>query len=236
MSAFGRLWSRAPLWRRSLFVTAVAAALAIAYPPGWLADSGTGQPPRELLASVGAGQGPALSARPEPAPVVHATDPGLPVAGTFYAGRLPLGEQSVPLPPGRWLALAVASPNASDAPHSVNVFLALVLDGRINAAAVIGGSTAPDPRDAGFAAPLEAQIPPYYYRRVLSAADHGAMDFWLVGASQPARWTDPLRQAAVNVIRQQGLVFADRLRFCGVPLCRQAELGFRGFHVPGYRR
>ncbi len=46
---------------------------------------------------------------------------------------------------------------------------------------------------------------------MLAAADHGAVDFWVVGVSQQARWNDPLRQAAANLIRQQGLVFGDRL-------------------------
>jgi hypothetical protein len=134
----------------------------------------------------------------------------IPVAGAFYAGRLPLGAQSVPLPVGRWLALAVATGPTTAGTPGVTVFLGLILEGRIMAAASIGGSAAPDPHDAGFAAPLEAQNPAFYYRRVLSAVDHGPLDFWVCGISVPAKWNDPLRQAAVGVLRRQSLDLPER--------------------------
>jgi hypothetical protein len=68
----------------------------------------------------------------------------------------------------------------------------------------------PDPKNAGFPAPLDLQTPSYYYRRVVSSADHGALDLWVCGTTQPARWTDPLREAAGATIRKQGLPLPDR--------------------------
>ena len=127
-------------------------------------------------------------------------------------GDFPLGAQTVPLPPGRWVALAVrnVSANPAGGPPDMSAFLALVIGGRIAAAAIISGSIAPDATGSGFASPLQLEVPSFYYRRTLSAVDHGAQDLWLCGASQPAKWNDPLSLAAIGVIRQQGLFLPDR--------------------------
>jgi hypothetical protein len=220
-TAFGRLWVRAPLWRRMWYATGAAVAVTVAFPPAWLG----GYVPnpirdRPVAAQATASQSPAEGTDPAPqastadAGVPAAAPPitGVPVAGTFYSGRLLLGAQFVPLPPGRWVALAVKNVSVDPAggPPTMSAFLALVLGGRIAAAAIISGSVAPDPRSAGFAAPLNLEIPSFYYRRVLSAVDHGALDLWLCGTTQPSRWNDPLSQAAAGVIRQQSLALADR--------------------------
>lgn len=216
MSALRRLWVRAPLWRAAVFATGAAVAMAIAYPPGRLGSRAPAPPTPGRVVPATADPPSSHAVQAEQPTVAPSNDPSLPAAGATYSGRLPLGAQSVPLPPGRWVALAVnrfdgaSATTASAGPPHVDVFLALVLGGRISAAALIGGSTAPDPKDAGFPAPLEAQIPAFYYRRVLSAVDHGAVDFWLCGTTQPGRWKDALRQAAAGVIRQQGLVLGDR--------------------------
>ena len=63
-------------------------------------------------------------AAPIPPPsVVAATEGNIPVPGQLYADRLPFGSQSVPLPPGRWLAVAVSNnPPTSGVPNA-SVFL-----------------------------------------------------------------------------------------------------------------
>jgi hypothetical protein len=212
MGAFLRLWQRAPLWRWILVGTAAAAVMTVAFPPGGsvpapapTVPAATESPPTVLAATESP---PVALPKPEPAVPPNAN---LPTAGASYAARLPLGAQSVPLPPGRWVALAVNNPNPPKTPPSVDVFLARILGGRVVAAALISGSIVPDPRQAGFPAPLEAQIPSFYYRRVLSAVDHGALDLWVCGNTVPARWTDPLRQAAVGVIHQQNITLTDHL-------------------------
>jgi hypothetical protein len=205
IGAFISLWRRAPLWRWTVLATALAMAMTLAFPPSWPTASVATPPPRETPA-------PPQAAPVKPNPVVPPNSTNLPTAGAAYSSRLPLGAQSVPLPPGHWVALAInTSTGSTAAPPSVNVFLALILGNRLTAAALISGSTAPDPNEAGFPAPLETQIPSFYYRRILSAADHGALDLWVCGNTRPGQWTDPLRQAALGVIRQQNLSLPDHL-------------------------
>ena len=202
IGAFVRLWRRAPLWRWTVLATAAATAMTFAFPPN-RPTIVTIPPPQETPAAPPQ----ATPVKPNPP-----NDANLPTAGAAYSTRLPLGAQSVPLPPGRWVALAVnTSTGSAAAPPSVNVFLALILGSRLTAAALISGSTAPDPKESGFPAPLETQIPSFYYRRVLSAIDHGPLDLWVCGNTRPGQWTDPLRQAALGVIRQQNLTLPDHL-------------------------
>jgi hypothetical protein len=192
--------------------TAAAAALAIAFPPTWFA--GASPPSSTAPAAVPAppAQSPAPVAQSAPVPAAQAASSGIPVAGAVYSGSLPIGGQSAPLPIGRWIVIAVGTTNqvASPDPPAVSVFLAQVQGRRITGAAVITGSTVSDPKGAGFAAPLELQVPSYYYRRVIASVDHGKLDLWVCGTTQPARWNDPLRQAAAATIRKQGLSLPDR--------------------------
>jgi hypothetical protein len=203
IGAFLRLWRRAPLWRWTLLATAAAIAMTFAFPPNWPGAGVPARPPQESPAPPP----PTAPIKPNPP-----SDANLPTAGASYTSRLPLGAQSVPLPPGHWVALAInTSTGSAAAPPSVNVFLALILGSRLTAAALISGSTAPDPNEAGFPPPLEAQIPSFYYRRVLSAVDHGPLDLWVCGNTRPGQWVDPLRQAALGVIHQQNLTLPDHL-------------------------
>jgi hypothetical protein len=218
ITAFGRLWTRAPLWRRTWYATGIAVVLTIMFPPAWLGGyapaSRSDPPPTSQVPTPQAS-----ITTPAPAPAadtsVSAAAPpvgGIPIAGSVYTGRLPLGAQSVPLPPGRWATVAVTSVGVDPAggSPSASAFLALILAGRIASVAIISGSTTPDPRGAGFSPPLNLEVPAFYYRRIVSAVDHGPLDLWLCGSSQPSRWTDPLTQAAARVIRQQNLALPDR--------------------------
>ena len=132
------------------------------------------------------------------------------VPGEIYSDRLPFGEQSVPLPPGHWLAVAVGNDLQTSGVPSSSAFLALVLGERVAAAALISGSTAAEPQAAGFLVPADVQIPAFYYRRVLMAVDHGPADFWLCGSSLPSEWPDPVRRAAITALAQQHIGVADR--------------------------
>lgn len=158
----------------------------------------------------GTATAPAESASPAQ-PAVPVRYKGGPAAGEFYADRLPFGGQSVPLPPGRWIALAVANPTAGKpgTPAVGSAFLGLIQGNNLIAAAVVSGTLKPG--DAGFAAPLEAQNGAFYYKRVIAAVDSGPVDIWVCGLTQPSRWNDPLRQAALRVLTQQGLAPPDHL-------------------------
>lgn len=192
-----------------LILACVGGGLTIYYPPSWTGSAMRWPPLSDAASPAG--------------PVPHEPAPGqaagpvfagrtLPRLGALYARRLPLGDQSVPLPPGDWQVLASAGPAAAgDGPASMSVFLAMVLGGRLAGAAVISGSIAPDPKAAGFAAPLELQSPGFYYRRVFASVDHGPLDVWVTGVTHPARWPDPLRKAAAGVLRKQGLAVPEQL-------------------------
>jgi hypothetical protein len=208
MTAFGRLWARAPAWRAALLLTIGCGVLAVLFPPG--------QPevavPARLTPVVTRAEPVAAPVQaPAPASTVAAgPEANMPVPGQIYSDRLPFGSQSVPLPPGHWLAVAVGNmPQTSGVPNS-SAFLALVLGERVAAAALISGSTAAEPRAAGFLVPADAQIPDFYYRRVLMAVDHGPADFWLCGSSLPSEWSDPVRRAAITALAQQHVGVADR--------------------------
>lgn len=208
MSAFGRLWARAPAWRAALLLTIGCGALTTLFPPG--------QPevavPASLTPTVTRAE-PVAAPVQAPAPastLAAAPQANMPVPGQVYSDRLPFGSQSVPLPPGHWLAVAVGNNPPTSGVPSAGVFLALVLGERVAAAALISGSTAADPQAAGFLVPADAQIPAFYYRRVLMAVDHGPADFWLCGSSLPSEWSDPIRHAATTALAQQHIGVADR--------------------------
>ena len=224
MTAFGRLWARAPAWRAALLLTIGCGALAALFPPG---QPQVAVPARLTPAVVRAEPVAAPVQAPAPASTLAAA-PGanIPVPGQIYSDRLPFGSQSVPLPPGHWLAVAVGNdPQASDVPHS-SVFLALVLGQRVAAAATDqrfhGGRTA----RAGFLVPADAQIPAFYYRRVLMAVDHGPADFWLCGSSLPSEWSDPCVTLHITALAQQHIDVADRFDWpCSA--CPTSATGWR---------
>jgi len=223
------------LWRRAVYATIPAVAMAVIYPPAWL---GGVAPSRDRPALVPSAQAPSAMARSEPSPVVQAADPGRVVAsgpvlaGAQFSDALPLGPQSIPLPPGRCTVLAVSAGAPSSGPPIVNAFLALIVGGRVAAAVVAGGSTEPDPKQAGFPALLEVQALPVYYRRVLSAIDHGTVDLWLCGRDQPSLWKEPLRRAALGVIREQDLMFPDHLDTVAFRLSDKRNLVAADFMFP----
>jgi hypothetical protein len=201
MTAFSRLWRRASIWRRCVIATGIAAGLMFLDPPEW-----TGAPERPTLLTAPATPNPVVSLpgpAPQTAPPPMAS--GFPVPGDIYVGRLPFGTQSVPLPAGKWLMLAEATGPSTTGGTAVSAFLAFILGGRLVAAAAVTGSAEPDPRAMGFAPPLEAQIPAFYYRRVFASVDHGPLDLWVCGSTQTAKWSDPVRQAALRTIQQQNL-------------------------------
>ena len=212
MNAFGRLWDRAPIWRRAMYLTCAAVAMTALYPPSWIGGvtPAVHQRAADVVPSGAPDVGQASSAPTTPVPgEAPKGGENLPVPGEFYSGRLPFGSQSVPLPPGHWLALARQT-GVTPAGPGASVFLALELGGRLVAAASITGSTVSDPKATGYPAPLEAQIPHFYYRRVFSAVDHGAVDLWLTGTTAPAKWNDAYRQAAISAVQKQSIPVPDQ--------------------------
>ena len=218
MGAFGRLWERAPIWRRLLYLTCATTVLAWAYPPPWL--GGVAPVVQRQVAYVASRDADPGAARPtaastrdlaaQPTGDAQNAAENVPVLGRFYSGRLPFGSQSIPLPAGKWVALASQRGATAAGLEGESVLLAFVLDARLVALAMIAGSTADQPQRAGFAAPLQAEIPNYYYRRVFSAIDHGKVDLWVTGITQPVHWTDTFRKAALAALGKQSLTVPER--------------------------
>lgn len=194
MTALGRLWRRAPVWRRALYLTATATTLAVLFPPPPIA------PYLGVVAVVP--KEPGTVAAPVAVPALAQS---VPQPGMTYSDRLPFGTQSVPLPVGRWLALVRQTGDTPNGP-ALSVFLALELGGRVVAVASITGSFADNPKEAGYPAPLEAQIPNFYYRRVYASVDHGPVDLWIAGVTTTAKWNDQYRQAAIGAIQHRAMV------------------------------
>src|ERR1051326_1978173 len=217
MGAFGRLWVRAPIWRRLLYFTCVMSALTIWYPPPWLGGVGRAMRQPDAIVAAANQQRMVPAAAPTVAPIAPGPSGDAPnsmesaqLVGGPYSGRFPLGAQSIPLPPGKWVALASQSGLAAAGVQERSILLAFILDGRLIAAAIIVGSTAADPRQGGYPAPLEVQVPSFYYRRVFSAIDHDKVDLWVAGFTRPANWTDPFRQNALAAFRKQSLPIPDQ--------------------------
>src|ERR1700678_1588232 len=155
MTAFGRLWVRAPVWRATLLLTIVCGALTALFPPWQPAWQPEVAVPARVTPVVTRAEPVAAPVQaPAPASTVAASSAAnLPIPGQIYSDRLPFGSQSVALPPGHWLAVAVGNnPQASGGPSS-SAFLALVLGERVAAAALINGSTTAEPQGAGFLVP-----------------------------------------------------------------------------------
>ena len=232
MSAFGRLWRRAPLWRTALVLTVGSCALTLLYPPAWFGGYRSVVDPRAGVSG------------PVPGAALGPTVGRLPLAGDVVSGSLPLGPQVVPLPAGRWTVLAVGQSGGgqgaaqegsgqSGVAPAVEAVLGLVLGGRLEALAVFSGPIAADPAEAGFPAPLEIQTPAFYYRRVLASVDHGPLDVWLCGPSAPAKWGAGSRQAALGVLARQGIAVPERLdtavfRLANRRVWLSADIGFPG--------
>jgi hypothetical protein len=111
MSAAGRLWRRAPLWRLCLVSAIAATALAAMFPPPvprW-AHRGAG-PGAGPDAGLGAG---AQEAAPRYAPDIATAPPDYgviesPPPGPGRSGIMPFSGRQVPLPAGTWQLLVLA--------------------------------------------------------------------------------------------------------------------------------
>lgn len=106
MSAFGRLWRRAPAWRLTLAAAVAFTALAVMFPPPhlhWLSGRGgaTGTGDDAMPA------GPRFASQPEPPPSDYGVV-AFPPLGAGRSGIIPFSGRQVPLPAGTWQELALA--------------------------------------------------------------------------------------------------------------------------------
>jgi hypothetical protein len=122
---------------------------------------------------------------------------------------LPLGEQTVPLPAGSWTVYAVNTSTLRAGASIASVFVAQVIDNRLKAVASIRGTTAPDPGRGGFLPDFKPQHSNYYYRRIFSSIEHGAMDYWFCARSEWVRPGDPLDRAGIGALQQKGIAVPD---------------------------
>ncbi len=135
MSAWGRLWRRAPAWRFCLFGAVGMTALAAMFPPtppDWLAR----WHPWQRTAS--ADPAPRFVAQPDAPPPAYATFE-MPAFGHMRSGIIPFAGRQLPLPAGQWQELAIAR-NRGRLMETISL-LARIEDGRMTGLVI---ATAPE--------------------------------------------------------------------------------------------
>ena len=106
MTAWARLWRRAPAWRFCLFGAVGMTALAAMFPPtppDWLAY----WQPWQTAAGSASGPAPRFVPQPDAAPPTYSTFQ-MPAFGHTRSGIIPFAGRQLPLPVGQWQELAVA--------------------------------------------------------------------------------------------------------------------------------
>ncbi|MBE7212594.1 MAG: hypothetical protein INR65_16365, partial [Gluconacetobacter diazotrophicus] len=109
MSAFARLWRRAPAWRVCVITGVAFAGLAAMFPPTL---------PRFATGGLGGGTsspagGARFHPRPDPAPANYSGGRLIP-DGAVRSGVIRVAGHDVPLPAGNWRSVGVAREGGAD--------------------------------------------------------------------------------------------------------------------------
>lgn len=201
MTAFRRLWARAPAWRGTLLLSIALSGLAALYPPQWW------QPP-----PPGARYVPPPLAAPLPPPPPSSPAPGdlaLPPFGAVMSGTVRFNGVAVPLPRGPWRVVAAMRGSTPQGQTAAAGVLAQAVGGVLQGAVVLSVISPPPGSGKGFAADPSCQSQFAVFSRVFSVVDHGPQACWTVEALTPGDWaspgTLPFVRAAVAELRQLGV-------------------------------
>ena len=141
MSAFGRLWRRAPAWRFLLILAVASSALAAMFPP-YL-------PSLDRLRLVGhhaaADPGPRYAPAPDPGPLDYSVIDLPPITGTRSL-LIPFAGRQVPLPQGDWTELALMRAGGPQALQAI--VLARLRGGRLTGMMIVAGPSGVSPAPA----------------------------------------------------------------------------------------
>lgn len=188
MSAFSRLWRRAPLWRWSLYGSVGFLGLAALYPTPfmlrhapWLAHvpgttapaspSSGGSPPSSDAQQSGAAQQPGNSPDRVAAPSMNAS----------FVGSVPFNGHTLPLPAGTWHPVLTGQVG----PGGVQLFniLARTDRGVVTGVIIARTTTRPLPADATAGLDDTCHDDRNFAARVMSDGQNGVRECWSVAES-----------------------------------------------------
>ncbi len=207
MSAFARLWIRAPTWRGALLLGVALSGLAVLYPPPLRRPvPGARYVSTPLVPSPSPAAVPA--ATPALAPPARTADPNLPAFGAVVATTVRFAGTNVPLPRGEWRVVAAMGGRTPQGQVAASSVLAQVTNGALNAAVILFAVVPPSATRGGFSADPLCQSPHSLFSRVFSAVDHGPQACWTVEAIAAQDWdaadTPPFVRSGVAELKQQG--------------------------------
>jgi hypothetical protein len=225
MSAFARLWVRAPAWRGVLLLSVALSGLAILYPPPvslqrWSQFRSALPGARYTAAPAPAIPSPPTATIPSPPvaapdipvpdPAVPArqTDPSLPGFGTHVTGTVPFAGVTVPLPRGEWTVIAAISGHTSQGQKAATSILAQVTNGSLATVIILEAVEPLSTIHTGFPTDVTCQASSLLFGRVFSAVDHGPQACWEVDALVAQDWNMegmmPILRSAIAELRQRG--------------------------------
>ncbi len=189
MTAFSRLWSRAPLWRGALLLGLGMTGLAALYPPA----GGQASLPAARYDPPPA-PAPPVSLPPQAMQPLPAAPPGVrpdaPSFGSTVSAAVPFAGETVPLPAGDWVTVAAIGGKTPGGKALNAAMLAQLAGGQVAAIAVLHGFGLPGEAGAGFPRVPSCQETRNIYSRVFVARDNGEQACWSVDAVALA-WADP---------------------------------------------
>lgn len=208
MTAFARLWRRAPAWRAAMLGGLALGGLAALYPPPWLRPL----PPAARYAGVPAPAPPpgpfappaqpfAPPAQPPAAPLpvpVAPVDVDLPRFGTVVSGVARFGSFTVPLPRGEWRVIASMRGMTPKGQLATTGLLAQAAGQELRAMVLVTTVSGPPWPGDGFPADPTCQSQWAFHSRVFSAVDGGPQACWTVEAITPGDWSSPATPPVVR--------------------------------------
>lgn len=221
MAAILALWRRAPIWRGALVVSACLSALAvfdaIKPQPAPLAGAPAAvvsQPPIISAYQPVPALAPPLAPPPPSAPARQPVVPGLAFGQTF-AGTVPFGGRSLPLPPGEWRVVAVFQTPRPDGVIINMAALAHHASGVLNGLITLVGNGLNTPSTTGFRGEGGCERSDLNYVNVVSNDDFGqqdcqTIDFYPVAESDRPGG-DNLLRAAFGELRQGSVTLPQTL-------------------------
>lgn len=192
MSAFSRLWRRAPLWRWSLYGAVFFLGLGLLFPtpyllhrfpfltkiPGSAAHRGQTNDQPGAPSAPDAGQAPSGST---PAPPPGPDRVGAPDINTTFSGGIPFGGHTLPLPAGMWHPVLTGQVGPGGA--VLFTILARTDRGIVTGVIIARISSRPQPGQSADGVENSCHDDRNFASRVLSEGHNGLLECWAVARS-----------------------------------------------------
>ena len=199
MTALGRLWQRAPIWRGALALAGLSTGLALFYPVSFTVQAPSlpaagvstyASPAQAPPTAVAAAKPPApLPAQPVAGPA--GAPPATPGFGQTFSQVVPFGGRLLPLPRGNWVVIVSRIGRSTSGQPVSAAVLAQLTDNQMTAALIAVGSASPDLAHQGSSPNLECQQTTNIIAHVVSDVDHGEQECWTIGTFGSRFWSAP---------------------------------------------